>query len=106
MAATPKAKPIYPMVIVLASISLIEVAVTFLYPRLTAAWERIPILALIVTIPLAVVGGFIYVWIKKPGHLYPPSEFSGAEISRKLEAYCPTCGIERPTRSDRSTMTR
>jgi len=76
------------MLIVLAAISLIEVAMTFLYPKLNGAWERIPILAVIVAIPISIVVGFIYLWIKKPGHLYPPSEFgSGQSAEIKLMAY-------------------
>ena len=82
-----KTRPIYPILVVLASISIIEVAMTFLYPKLQADWERIPILALIVLIPFCIISGFIYVWIKKPGHLYPPSEFGTGRIAERKLAY-------------------
>lgn len=68
-------KKVYPLVVVLAALSIIEVAMTTLYPKLASLWERIPILALIITVPVAVVSSFIYLWVRRPGHLYPPSEF-------------------------------
>ena len=69
-------KPIHPMLIVLASITIIEIAITILYPNLRTSWERIPVLVILILVPFGVVGTFLYLWVKIPGHLYPPSEFN------------------------------
>lgn len=77
-----------PLVIVLTSLSIIEVAMTVMYPRMTTTWEKVPLLAVILLLPIAIVGTFIFLWIKKPGHLFPPSEFeSGENTAATLRAY-------------------
>jgi len=66
---------VYPLAIVVASIGLIEIVITTLYLKLSSLWEKIPVLIIILAIPISIVSVFIYLWIKKPGFLYPPSEF-------------------------------
>ena len=85
-------KRIYPLAIVGAVIALLEVAMTVLYPQLETAVERIPVLAIIILIPISVVGTFIYLWVKKPGFLYPPSEFSDAPKEHLEQMFCIYCG--------------
>jgi len=81
-------KQIYPLLVVLLSISIIEVAMTAIYPKLSFLWEKIPVLIVIVLIPIAVIAAFIYLWLKRPGHLYPPSEFgTGNSAKLKLDAF-------------------
>lgn len=92
MASKPEV--LTPLTVVVAALSIIEVAISVLYPQLQSTWEKIPVLIVIVLLPLLVIGAFAYLWIKKPGHLFPPSEFGTGESARvKLNAYsCPACG--------------
>jgi hypothetical protein len=70
---------VYPLYIVLAVIGVLEITISVLYPKLESPYERLPTLAVILLVPIAIVASFIYLWIRKPGHLYPPSEFSPAD---------------------------
>ncbi len=81
---------IYPLAIVAAVVALIEVAMTVLYPSLHSNLERFLLLIVIIALPLSIVAAFIFLWIKRPGFLYPPSEFTGnPEHMRLLTcAYC------------------
>lgn len=84
-------KEIYPLAIVLAAITIIEISITVLYPRLESTWERVPVLAIILLVPISIVSAFLYLWIQKPAHLYPPSEFGGTSeeaLRMKLMAMC------------------
>ncbi len=83
-----------PLAIVAGALSLIEIAMVVLYPRLTEDWEKIPVLVVILAVPMAVVGAFTYLWIRRPGHLHSPSEFgTGEDAVTKLAAFsCNRCG--------------
>ena len=87
-------RPVYPLMVVLTALSLIEITISSLYINVTNGWEKIPLLVLIVMIPIAIVSTFLYLWIARPGHLYPPSEFGTGETAGiKLQAfYCNLSG--------------
>jgi len=95
-------KTVYPLMIVLASISLIETAMTVLYPRVQSVWERVPLLVVIVGIPATITAAFVYLWIKRPGHLYPPTEFGiGVDAGNKLAMF--GCGNGKADSSGNET---
>jgi len=88
-------RPIHPMLVVLSALGIIEIAMTALYPRLTERWEKLPILILLLAIPVSVIATFLYLWVRHPGHLYPPSEFgSGDTAELKLAAF--SCNMPAP----------
>jgi hypothetical protein len=88
-----KKKQVYPLLLVLSAISIIELLLTNLYGQLNTNWERQIVLIAILSIPISIVSTFIYLWLRKPGFIYPPSEFGDGEDSkRKLIAY--RCGPE------------
>jgi len=92
----------HPLVIVIAAISIIEVAMTVLYPQLRYSWEKVPTLIVILLIPLSVVGAFIYLWISRPGFLYPPSEYGSDEYTLP-KMFAMDCGGGVPPTSRTST---
>ncbi|MEI8606191.1 hypothetical protein [Pseudoalteromonas sp. B160] len=87
-------KKINPLVIVSSVIALIEVAMTVLYPQLDHPYEKIPVLFIIVMIPLVVVFTFAYLWIKKPGFLYSPSEMANLPKEHFDVVTCHYCGVQ------------
>jgi len=97
-------KPVSPLMIVMASISIIEVAMTIMYPQLKSDWERVPTLITVLVIPIAIITGFIYLWITKPGHLFHPSEFGTGKLAEaKMAAYCKNCLVKyRPVHNNRN----
>lgn len=78
---------VYPLLLVLSAICIVEATITMLYGQLSSAWERIPVLVVILFIPIAVVSTFVYLWLRRPGYLYPPSEFGDTNLESKFGAY-------------------
>ena len=105
-------RAVYPMLVVLSALSIIEIAMTILYPRLSEAWEKVPILLLLLVIPISVITTFLYLWVRRPGHLYPPSEFgSGQTAEVKLAAFScnlatPAAGLEKEFNRVRAMQAR
>lgn len=64
--------PIYVVVLVLG---FVEYKLIDLYPSLTESWEKIGAFCVLLGLPTAVVITFLYIWVKRPGFLYTPSEF-------------------------------
>lgn len=85
-------KKISPLVIVSSVFTLLDTVMIAVYPFLEERFEKITFLALIVIITLSIVFSFVFLWIKRPGHLYSPSEFTGLKSRDYGHLYCSFCG--------------
>lgn len=93
-ATSNQGKHIYPMLLVLTCLTTIDVTICSLLRDLTNPAERIPVLVVILLIPVSVVATFLYLWVKKPGHLYPPSELgSGTGAGKKMRIFFTVGGL-------------
>ena len=67
-----EAKIVTPLTIVISALTIIEIAITVLSPRLDAVWEKVPVLIVIILLPLIVIGTFAFLWIKEAGTFISP----------------------------------
>ncbi len=88
-------KSLNPLYVVVLVLGFIEYKLVDLYPHLSESWEKIGAFCVLLGLPTAVVITFLYIWVKRPGFLYKPSEFgTDGHTPIKLQFY--DCWPPRP----------